>query len=493
MKRKNKFLSSIAEKIVVIWLCGFLIFVGSFPQGSAFISENLSFESPENALSFAEYFPFPFSLLSSMFFLLFYGQTASISKENSTENIGGAISPFEKEDMKKYIPTEGKIEVSLWMMDPTASAFQKDFQSLETAFPNITLNTKIFADEDIYLRELEKAFETEEKPDIFLANSLLLHQLQKKGEIAPAPENIFRPEEIQKYFHPIAQDFVTDNKVWAAPIYGNFLGMISNSALLTDDRIFVAAKPGKTWSEITENFERYLKFGEKNIIPFGIGYPQIFPETFHIFLLLLEQSQVQNLENQNAEDALTYIVNFGTSLPKNLKFSDLKMFVEGKVAVVFGDERAYLQILELLRSEKEYKKEYLREENLQVQIMPQYTKAQPETIGEIWGFAVSKNTVNTDFAWAIATSLSDEREAKAHYLKTHFSPLLKSLSNDWFLPMSASIGVSATKWKALDFQEFFEKNVNEYISNSSSKQQSSVQEMMNLFSDFFHKSPNDNE
>lgn len=418
-----------------------------------------------------------------LLFLLEYGIRSRGGEEVNTPGISQERAVSFGHNLEQFIPQE-PVALSIWMLADSAAVYEQDFADFERSFPHITLEHVSFRDERIYMDELRKAFARNDEPDVFLVNEELFQEFLQNDELAPAPSAILLPSQIAEYFYPLAAYFVRDYEVFAAPLFGQFLVMFSNQVLLSDDRIFVAQKPGKTWAEIAANLKNFQEFGDiRTVLPFGLGDPVFAPFTFDVFLLLLLQADVQSFEEKAAGDAIHFLHTFrGGEQTRNLPTSAVEAFLQGKTAVLFGDEGTYQQLLAGIRTaaQRSSRRGALQEEDIQIDLLPQFRPDQPKTLGKIWGFSIAKSSSYPDFSWAIATSLITKDEARQHFLRTQKTALLQSIPNHIFSE-SAAMAVSAGSWQDLDFRDIFAQNMRALEEETNL----SIEILLQRFADFF--------
>jgi|GEM_PF-3798099 len=364
---------------------------------------------------------------------------------------------FTETRFSQYLPANSA-EIQLWLPGDSSAALRQTLQDLETRFPKLTVKMTPFADQVIYWKELQKAFVSGSAPDIFLVNTAQLKALSAQNILAPAPQEILSSDLIRSDFFPLAQDFIRNEYAFAAPLFGNFLLLFGNSALLNDQRIFLAGKPGQTWAQLYTNAQKFTEFGDQKVTFISFGKLETSETLLRLFLLLLNQARAESMTARAAHDALAFLLDLATPYFKKYKGDELTPFLDGKVALYFGDEATFAKIKQALSERKRADLPKLRLENLKLFPLPQYTAAEPQTSGEAYGFAVAKASAYPKLSWALAALLTNTRNSEAHFLKTGLTSLRKDVPNELFSE-SAALTPPHSQWQKLDFAALFHENV----------------------------------
>ncbi len=382
---------------------------------------------------------------------------------------------------------ETETELSIWILGETAEIYTQYFQRLEGKYPQLSLHLTTFASEDVYFDELQKAFQRNSSPDIFLVNEEYFLKFKKNKNLLPAPNHIFSVKKIKKDFYPVSLRFTEEESVFAAPLFGNFVVMLSNSALLTDDRIFVANKPGNTWAELFQNFQKYKQFSDpKKILPISLGDAEFSSFTFEVFLSLLHQSRTQNFHQKSALDALSFLLSFAKDIPSSIqKRGEETAFLEGKIGVLFGNERTAARVKEKLRNNTNPKTNDLKERDFELHLLPQFNTQNAQTYGTIWGLGISEDTQHPEFAWSLVEILTfSPQKSKEHLLRTGETPLLLGVENGIF-SQSALTAISGEEWQNIDFKDLFTQNILAHLEPPKKEEPRPLEDILNNFADFF--------
>jgi ABC-type glycerol-3-phosphate transport system substrate-binding protein len=313
----------------------------------------------------------------------------------------------------------------------------ENMQPFITAYQQLNPNVQITYTEkniETYEDDLLNALASGTGPDIYSIHNDWLPKYQDKL-IEANPEIMSLKYYNDSFLDAPNQDFVKDNKIYAAALSVDSLALYYNEDILGREGI---AEPPRTWLElrqqvkaITEpslrggfiksgvamgtasNINRavdiaYLLMFQNGVVPYTSDYTQA----------TLDAQQQTGAGNviYPAADALVYYTSFSNPVSDvytwnaNSNYS-LDAFANNELAFIYGYS---------------YTRDYITQKNpslnFSVTVVPQPNLAQnPVYFANYWGFGVSKQTKEADYAWDFIRSITT-KEQLTEYYKRHTLP-----------------------------------------------------------------------
>jgi len=358
------------------------------------------------------------------------------------------------------------------VMDPITSAY-------EELHPNVTINyvQKSFSNYENNLYGLleEGASSDILVPDIFRINNTWLPKYQKY--LVALPSSIMDSTTYSETFYPtVVNDFTgKDGNIYAMPWSIDGLGVLYNKQLLSEIGL---DEPPTDWDSFVEAAEELTErdsSGQITQAGLAIGSAENVRHSASIFsyLLLLNGADlidstktVVNLSSTEAEIALTVYTDFvddqeGT-WAANLK-TDLDMFYEGKLAMMFAPSWRVFDIIEAAPSIE-----------FDMAPLPQLPGNEEVYYSMYWGEAVSTYCENKALAWDFINYLSSKEVQKELYsnssnIRSFGEPysrldLTTEMVGQPYVSAIAEMAPNMTSWQMGD-QEFVERKLDEAINN----------------------------
>jgi multiple sugar transport system substrate-binding protein len=294
----------------------------------------------------------------------------------------------------KVIPY--KVDLEVWGVfddtDAYSDAFSK-YQALNDAhIGNITYKK---LQPETYREDLLRAFAEGKGPDIFLIRNAWLPDFESL--IAPAPDYQTNVAEFGKAFPDgVVRDFVSDGKIYGAPLSEDSLALYYNKDIFNAAGI---ASPPKTWDEVSRLlllFNRVDNYGTISQSGIALGTADNINRSTDIFLALALQMGLSedtkpglrdklDLSSQAGQKALTFYLQFARvgspdySWNPRLHYS-IDAFSEGSLAMMVNYS---WQVDAIKRKNAKL--------NFGTAPLPQFSLSSPQNISNYWGFVVAKN------------------------------------------------------------------------------------------------------
>lgn len=356
-------------------------------------------------------------------------------------------------------PPKGSI-ISLQFWGP--KDLGDDYAALIAKFQGENRNVKI-----IYTPQNPKSYELDminalaagKGPDIVLIHRTWLAKHTNK--LFPAPKELISAQNFSNnYADLVIQDLVSENYVWAIPLYLDTLALYFNRDIFNSAGIVF---PPKTWEELNDIIPQLAKIEKNGSITqpaIALGASKNINHISDILSLLFLQNNVAlpknktvelNLSNDNAVQAIQFYLQFSDSKSKfytwnnNLKPS-LDLFSEGKMAMYIGYAGDYKIIKQ--------KAPFLR---FEISPFPQPAQTQlQQNYGDYWALSVTKKSgaKKYELAWKFIKFLSETENNKSYLIKNNLPPASRNLiayfASDPFLGTFAKQSLTAKNWYQVD-------------------------------------------
>ncbi len=292
----------------------------------------------------------------------------------------------------------------LWEEDNLIRPLINEYQKLN---PNVNIN---------YVRQSSLNYRTRVQtqiragtgPDVFRIHNSWLGMF--RGDLAPAPAEIFSLNEYQTTFYPVAvESFVQNNQIFAAPIEVDGLALFYNEDLLSG----IGATPPKTWQEfITSATKMTVRDSSGQIKTAGAalgtaGNVDHWPDILGLLLLQQPNINFNSIASPTASEVLRFYTSFvidprRKSWDVNLP-SSTEMFASNQLGFYLAPSwRAHE-----LR---------LRNPNLKFKVVP-VPQLPGRQVGwaSFWGETVSINSPNTTESWKFIKFLTSKESERLFY------------------------------------------------------------------------------
>ncbi|MEK7589500.1 MAG: sugar ABC transporter substrate-binding protein [Patescibacteria group bacterium] len=382
-----------------------------------------------------------------------------------------------------------RITLEFWGVYDATDTYNNVIRNFESQHSNVKIIYRQFSFND-YERKLVDSLAAGSGPDITMIHN---SWLPKHGDkLIPMPEDklpgynkaLMTLKEFQEQFVDVAfEDLVSNNRIYAMPIYMDTLALYYNKDLLNAAAI---TEPPKTWDVFNDNVSRLTRFDESgNIIQSGaaIGSARNINRSTDILMSLMLQSGVQmvNDELTNAtftrsvsninvgETALRYYTEFTnpnkqTYTWNNSQHYSIDAFVEGKTAMMFN----YAHQVDIIRGKSPRL-------NFSVAPMPQLSSTDAVTYANYWAPAVTINSLHPNEAWEFIAYLAS-REGSLDYLTATKRPaarrdIIELQRDDSDVGVFAVQALTARSWYQADntaIEGIFADMIDKVIFNEAS-------------------------
>ncbi len=271
-----------------------------------------------------------------------------------------------------------------------------------------------------------------EGPDVFMIHRGWLYK--HKNKIAPADEQIFSVGAFKSLFPQVAEkDFVSENKVYAAPLYIDTLALFYNKNILDSKGVPVVPS---TWQEFEDVLPNIRIMGGSNLImqPAAAigGSSRSMTRSYDLMTLLMFQhgSQIETDQEtisfgDEGNAGLDYYLQFSNPNSSLYTWNDsmsdsIDEFANENLPIIFEDRR----IEPVLKNKNPLL-------NYGVAPMLQIDSQKPVNVADYWGLSVSSQTKNPQLAWDLISFITTDKEAAGIYAKAAGrTPALRELLNE---------------------------------------------------------------
>lgn len=326
-------------------------------------------------------------------------------------------------------PVDTPANIIIWGVFDEASFFKSAIEEFNKKYPNvkITYVKKQYKD---YESMVVDAIASEEAPDIFAIQNDWLPK--HKAKISPLKSSLYGAEEFSNDFSKAAyDDLVSDNKVYALPMYMDNLALFYNSSIFSQNYIYDVPA---TWDELTTISKTLTKkvTGNPNEIEqagIALGTTENVTRANDILTALMMQTNTtiisqdrrsfsfnQFRKDENGEpyypgtNALEFYTSFATPTKSLYSWNgsfenNIAAFAKEKVAMIIGYE--YFESL----IEKENPRI-----NFKIAPLPQIKTANEKfTLANYWAYTVPNASPNKDLAWEFLRSIFDSQTGQPLY------------------------------------------------------------------------------
>jgi ABC-type glycerol-3-phosphate transport system substrate-binding protein len=355
-------------------------------------------------------------------------------------------------------PSPPKVTLNIWGVFEEREALERIVSNYQQVRPNVEVKYQKI-DGDNYQTALLDALAAGRGPDIFAIHNRSLPKNLNK--LAPASLEQINLTELRELFPQVVeQDFTNNNKIYALPLYLDTLVLIYNKDLFDQAGI---VSPPKTWDEFQNIVPRLRLLGEGGRIERAAAAIGSSEKTTNAGIDLLHLLMTQNgAKMVNPEltaatfaeppgfQAFNFYLQFANPQSSLYTWNDnqlsaLDSFASGNVAMIFGYKSDVATI--------KRKNPFL---NFGIAPAPQPTGSQKTlSYADYWGFAVSKQSKNSDWAWGFIVNLTTNSQNEKIYLEASKEPaallsIIAERMNDPDLGVFAKQALTARSWHEAD-------------------------------------------
>jgi ABC-type glycerol-3-phosphate transport system substrate-binding protein len=363
----------------------------------------------------------------------------------------------------------GGITLKIWGVFDTTEDLMPIFSAYQQQYRNVKIEYTMKNVED-YETDLLNAMASGTGPDIFLIHNDWLPKY--KDKMVEAPEKAVTLRDYKDTFVDVAsQDFVSANKVYAMPFNVDSLVLYYNKDILGTAGI---PTPPKTWEELRQQVIRISQpnntggFKRSGV---AMGTTNNINRAVDILYLLMLQNKTPAYSNDfsratleqsirdgsgqvfyPALDALDYFTAYSNPSADmytwNTKSNySIDSFAAGELAFMYGYSFTREQI-------------HQKAPNLNYDIIsvPQRQVGQNHVnYANYWGYGVSKQSQNKDWAWSFLRSAVSKDNLKAYHERTNTPASRKDLISeqlsDPFLGIFANANLTAKSFYKRDAEK----------------------------------------
>ncbi len=331
--------------------------------------------------------------------------------------------------------------------------------------PNVTI-TYTQKNIETYETDLLNALAAGNGPDIFAIHNDWLPEYRDK--LAEAPKSVMSTKAFKDVFvDVVTDDFVADDKVFAAPLSVDTLALYYNKNILGSAAI---ATPAKTWGDLKFDAKRITgqnpgSFISRSGVALGTS-TNINRSQDILYLLMLQAGSVPYSDDQTqptfdqavmdesgnttfpASNALEFYTSFADPNSDHYSWNNrsnysLDAFVNGQLGYMYG----YSYFMDTIKQ---------KAPNLNYDIAPVPQMVVGKDLvnyANYWGFAVSKQSKNINVAWSFINSMITKPSLTQYYVRHPLPAARKDMISD---QIETNMGVFASS--NLTARSFYKKD-----------------------------------
>jgi len=380
------------------------------------------------------------------------------------------------------------IQLTVWGVFDNKKAFDALVKNYKKENSSVTITyvqkTYDLNETENYEKDLINALAEGKGPDIFMVqnNWLPKHQSKIKPLDPRLQTAIGFPyvNYLDKFPGVVVDDFTRDTTIYAAPLYLDSLAMFYNRDFF--DRKGIALVPS-TWTEFERTVPQLREIDpstneiKRAAAAIGGSNASINRSTDLLTAVMMQNGAeftdkkvthatfAQGLGDGNPGiKGLKFYAQFANSLSPFFTWSErfpysIDSFSSGDTAIMFN----YAHVMPLVKSKNPFL-------DFRVAPLPQPAGiTQPVNYANYWGFSVSKQSKNAQWAWDFIISITANEASEGAYLElTGKPPALRALIdkkfNDPTLGVFARQALTAKSWRQKDDFEI-ERILSEMISD----------------------------
>jgi len=324
--------------------------------------------------------------------------------------------------------TSQRVVLNFWDPFESLQNLQPLITAYEQKYPNVQV---VYTQKDIttYPQDLINALASGSGPDIFAINNSWLPEYMDK--ITSAPAAAFTYTDYKNAFVDVAvNDFTQNQKVYAAPLYVDSLGLYYNKDILGSVGI---ATPPKTWAELASDVQKIKRAdgtGYFTLSGLAAGTNANVNRAVDILYLMMLQKgavpysadgtqpqfgqSVQQSGNSSTPglDGLNFYTSFANPASPNYNYNarsdySIDAFANGRAAFLYS----YSYTAATLKQKNPNL-------NFDVAAVPQPDLNNPSVnFANYWGEAVSKQSKSPNTAWNFLQFLTSKDSLDKYYAK----------------------------------------------------------------------------
>jgi ABC-type glycerol-3-phosphate transport system substrate-binding protein len=307
----------------------------------------------------------------------------------------------------KSSPKAYKINLEVWGPFDDSEAYAKVVAAYKEINPYIGEIKFRKLDVVTYEKDLVDALASGQGPDIFFIRNSWLPSFQDK--IEPSPAGIMTEQEFRRDLVDVAAaDFLSDNKIYAAPLSVDSLALYYNKDLFNAEGI---TGPPATWEELQADVKKLTKVDQYgNIIQQGVamGTAYNINRSTDVLSLLMMQQGVELTDERNTEAQLSkpVVVN-GEIYPAGQEM--LKFYTDFALASsptyswnsstkIHYSIDAFFENTAAMMINYSWQYPVIKSKNSKLNFavapVPQFAGKPPANFANYWGLAVAKNKIS---------------------------------------------------------------------------------------------------
>jgi len=355
-------------------------------------------------------------------------------------------------------------QITIWGVHDDAKDFSGGISRLKSVYPSVQVSY-IKKDPATYETEILNALALGKGPDIIMISN---SDLPKYGDkLTPAPINLIDIKTIEDKFPlVIKNDLVSQNNIYALPLYLDTLALFYNEDIFNTNNIIEAPK---TWDEFTTLSNNLKKIDRSNKIEragsaLGGSVASISRVSDIISALMLQSGTKMLSENttraifaefsQNninpGREAVDFYSSFSNPGHKNFTWQDdfvnaIDGFSDGRVAMIID----YSYQSEIIKNKNPFL-------NFKTARLPQLDiNTTPVNYADYQALAVLKQSQNKNTAWQVVYNLTLDNISADSYAKSSVRPpalrsLLESCQRDINLSAFCEQSLTSRSWYQID-------------------------------------------
>jgi ABC-type glycerol-3-phosphate transport system substrate-binding protein len=419
---------------------------------------------------------------------------------------------------------ESKKEIEWWLLNDLCENFKGQIRSFEKANSDYKINCKEFTNSETYKRLLVDKMAEGAGPDIFSAKNTWIDLNQRK--ISPLPPEIMTSDQFRSIFFAVAgTDLIIETEqygelIYGMPLYIDTLALYYNKSVFADN-LPETDVPEDDWEGIKEQVFALTK-KDNSVERFALsglaaGRADNINYALDIFKLLLIQHNTELTDEKEAkaifadeqgtketgedyyrgQETLKLYTSFGLEAYKNHTWNQLitsftgsnkevGVFVNGKVAMVFGYSDLYSKIEKLIEEAEKKNSEHITIEEVGITTVPQLKdpsiSGEQDALASYYPLTVSRNSEYSKAAWEFLVFLASKDSLLDYHYKTNRPTSRKDMVEEQMskkpfgvFARQASYAKSIKTYSDLEFAAIFTEAINEVA-----KSKTTVEEALKL-------------
>lgn len=344
--------------------------------------------------------------------------------------------------------------------------------------PNVTIKIQSQLEDQYKSKAIERLGDAtaSERPDMLRIHNTWLPQFRRY--LVSLPSSVMSESEYAQIFYETAViDFTgEDGGIYAIPLMFDGLGVYYNKDLLQQAGY---STPKETWDELltqAKALTQYDSEGNIEVGGIGLGTENNVEFSFEIVSLLMLQEGATIVDpttgtttfSEDSEMKAAKAIKFYTDFASRHEVwdrslsTDVKMFTEGRLAMMFAPSWRVLGINSVLENEGVTL-------NYDIAPVPQQPTETGETVNwaDYWAEAVSAQCEHPDIAWDFLKFISEEEQLKALYEKMVDSrgfgevyprkEMADEIISDRYVAAYVRMAETARTWRMVDKEDVSEE------------------------------------